>query len=699
MRFRKASLLFAYLATMLLLPAARAAGEAPLPQGWDYAAAMRAVAAKAADARAGVVLHVGDSITYANPYGAWALHGEGHTPEDDAALKWMHAGARDDTDGWHLAAFDHPDGGRSYTACGGIRVDEMLAGGKQRMPPLKELLDRYRPQAVVFMLGTNDASAGRAVEAYRRDVEAALDLMLTRGAVPILSTIPPHVHRRALARSYNEALREVARRRHLPLIDFERAILTRRPDDWDGTLLNRGDVHPTAARTGATPASAPTAESLRNSGYLLRGWLSVRKIAEVKRAVFDKQPKGSGGVVPDLPWFPKAPPLPRPSGAVVRVATVEELFKAVEGAKPGATVFVADGTYPMPRYLDIHADNVTLRSESGDRTKVVLDGSQSRHGELLGVTNCSGVTVADLTIQNVRTNGFKINSDRYATRVTLRNCVLHNVWERGVKGVAVRPADRDRFRPSDCVIEYCLFYNDRPKRYEDDPADTEANFRGNYVGGIDAMYARRWSVRQNVFAGIRGRTGEARGAVFLWQQAEDCVVERNVIIDCDSGVCLGNSFKPPDVPVHASRCFVRNNFVVRCPQQGILADYTRDCRIVHNTVYEPASRFRRLIRVVHDDNGLLVANNLLGDRPVLVETQSKVELRGNVPGDLAALCVDAHRGDLHLKPDAAGVIGAGELVEGVAEDIDGDRRDGMPDVGADEVPPTAAAKPVTPGSE
>jgi len=119
------------------------------------------VAAAKGKLRPGVVLHVGDSITYASPYAAWARAGEGRTESDRAALKWMHAGAGDDTDGWYLATFDHPDGGRSHTACGGIRSDEILAGGKQRMPPLDELLEKYKPQAVVVMLGTNDASAGR----------------------------------------------------------------------------------------------------------------------------------------------------------------------------------------------------------------------------------------------------------------------------------------------------------------------------------------------------------------------------------------------------------------------------------------------------------------------------------------------------------------------------------------------------------
>jgi lysophospholipase L1-like esterase len=262
------------------------AEEKPLPQAWDYAAAMKKVAA-GSKARPGVVLHVGDSITYANPYGQWARSGKGQTDDDKAALKWMHASADDDTDGWYLARFDHPDGGRSYTACGGIRADEMLAGGKSKMPPLAKLLDQYKPQAVVLMLGTNDASAGRSVDDYKADMAKAVDAILDHGAVCILSTIPPHPGKSDLAKQYNDALHKLAKDRSLPLIDYEQEVLTRRQDDWNGTLLGKNDVHPTASQGGATAASEPTAENLRNSGYLLRGWLSVKKIAEVKKAVFD----------------------------------------------------------------------------------------------------------------------------------------------------------------------------------------------------------------------------------------------------------------------------------------------------------------------------------------------------------------------------------------------------------------------------
>jgi lysophospholipase L1-like esterase len=279
------------IAVVVLSAASVFAEEKPLDETWDYAGPMTKVAAKFYG-RPGVVIHIGDSITYSNPYGQWARAGQGQAAADKAALAWMHAGRDDDTDGWWLARFDHPAGGRSYTAASGLRTDESLAGGKQGMPPLAKILDRYRPQIVVYMLGTNDATAGRSQTDYRADIEKSLDLILDRRIIPIVSTIPPHPKQLGKSKAFNEALREIAKHRGLPLIDFEREILRRRPDDWNGTLLGKDDVHPTAEHAGVNAASAPTADNLRNCGCLLRGWLSVEKIAQVKRTVIDRLPSG-----------------------------------------------------------------------------------------------------------------------------------------------------------------------------------------------------------------------------------------------------------------------------------------------------------------------------------------------------------------------------------------------------------------------
>src|SRR4051812_1750373 len=103
---------------LLLVPSIVCAVEQPLRQAWEYADAMQRVSARF-KGRPGVVLHIGDSITYANPYSQWGRAGAGQTPADKAVLQWMHTGKDDDSDGWWLCRFDHPDGGRSYTACGG----------------------------------------------------------------------------------------------------------------------------------------------------------------------------------------------------------------------------------------------------------------------------------------------------------------------------------------------------------------------------------------------------------------------------------------------------------------------------------------------------------------------------------------------------------------------------------------------------
>ena len=379
-------------------------------------------------------------------------------------------------------------------------------------------------------------------------------------------------------------------------------------------------------------------------------------------------------------WFAIAPPLPPPQSKVVEVATTDALVKAIEEAEAGSTILVADGHYMMPRYVEIRADGVTLRSASGHRQRVILDGAQSRHGELLGVRACSGVTIADLTIQNARTNGFKINSETNVQRLTLYNCIIHNVWQRGVKGVKVPPDNREAVRPKDCRIQYCLFYNDRPKRLSDDPADI-AN--GNYIAGIDVMYAKDWTICDNTFVGIQGSTGEGRGAIFLWFDANRCTIERNVVIDCDVGLQLGNPHRADNIEYHCVGCIARNNFITRAPEAGIVTVYTRDCKVLHNTIHDPQSRMSRLIRTVFTNDGLVVANNILSGPGWSNESDSRIEFTGNLIKDMTSAFVDPARGNLHLTQTATEAIDKAVTPDEVTEDIDRQPRV-HPDIGADE---------------
>jgi len=388
-------------------------------------------------------------------------------------------------------------------------------------------------------------------------------------------------------------------------------------------------------------------------------------------------------------WFPRAPALPPASEDRVEVSTVEGLVHAVEQARPGQTICVADGHYLLPRYIEIRADRVTLRGASGHRERVILDGARSQHGELLGLRGCSDVIIADLSIQNVRYNGFKINSDSGVQRLTIHNCIIHNIWQRGVKGVKVPEENREALRPHGCRVQYCLFYNDRPKQLSDDPDDIA---QGNYVAGIDVMYARGWIISDNVFVGIQGRTFEGRGAIFLWFDSQDCAIERNIIIDCDVGLQLGNAHRAEGVQRHCVRCVARNNFITRAPEAGIVTVYTKDCQILHNTIHDPQTRMNRLIRTVFANDGLTVANNLLSGPRISNESDSEIQFLGNLLEDASATFTDPSQGNLHLTPPASGIVDRGIVLPApLAEDIDSQRRDDRPDLGADEMMPAADA--------
>jgi hypothetical protein len=387
-------------------------------------------------------------------------------------------------------------------------------------------------------------------------------------------------------------------------------------------------------------------------------------------------------------WFPKAPPLLKPTGEVIHVRTVRELYAAADSVKPGGTIVVADGLYRMPQTFYIKTDNVTLRSRSGDRTKVVLDFGTCRHHEGVAVSYCSGVTIADLTVQNVRQNGIKINSNHGVDRVTVYNVVGHNVWQRHIKGPGVPDKDGRADFVEDCRVQYCLFYNDRPKQRGDEPwEDSEPRMGFNYVGGMDIMCAKGWVISDNVFTGIRGKTGEARGAIFMWHNGTDCVIERNIIIDCDTGICLGNSSARGERR-HANGFVVRNNFVVRCSESNILADHTRDCKILSNTVHDPESRTGRLLRAVHANDGLVVANNIFsGPRIVTQHNEGPIEVRNNLIRPVGDYFADAAKGNLHLRAKATEAIDRATTDDDVREDIDSQPRGSKPDLGADELGP------------
>ena len=277
----------ALLGSMACVLAAEPSAEPVAKENWVWSTAMLAVARQGKDRnKEGVVLTLGDSLSYANQSTRWAKSPEGATPGEKAVLAWSHAGKADDTDGWWLAAVDRPTG-RSETAASGVRTDEYIKGGKGSLPPLQAIIDKYKPQVAFVLLGANDASAGRKPEDVAKDMRTIVDALLANGTIPVLQLVAPRAADapHELSRKYNDLYVALAREKKIPLIDLYGEFMTRGPNGaWKTQLLVGDGVH----FTGEAAGGPPTPENLSKCGYLLRCWLSVQKLKEIKAAVIDK---------------------------------------------------------------------------------------------------------------------------------------------------------------------------------------------------------------------------------------------------------------------------------------------------------------------------------------------------------------------------------------------------------------------------
>ena len=256
--------------------------------GWESAWVAHARALLATSGKtAGFVLEVGDSITHSAAYAIWPRSGQGKTAEDTAVLSWVKStvwGTNNVTvgnkNGWYLAAADTTSQ-RGMTASGGLSPLEFTTGccnGGPTMPATSDAVAARQlvasstytgnlqvdtlvsafadAQFAVLMLGTNDAGNVGSAAA----LTAIVDAFEAKRIIPILSTIPPRND--ALGNGVNvqlnAAIRDLARSRSLPLIDFYQEIVLRRPGStWSGTLISNDGVHPTATGGGFGLESNP----------------------------------------------------------------------------------------------------------------------------------------------------------------------------------------------------------------------------------------------------------------------------------------------------------------------------------------------------------------------------------------------------------------------------------------------------------
>ncbi len=261
---------------------------------------------KAAYGDTGIVCHFGDSITYANQYGVWADRsgGPGFTAADTLVTQWMHVGGPGDPnpvspyslpancatitgwwqkDGFSLQRVDMTYDG-SYTAMSGITTDQYL-NGTDNLPVPSAMINCFNPEIIVILLGTNDAKTAVPVATMQANLNSIVQECMAKNGIPILTTLPPSCAGFDVT-NYNTAIMTVAQNNQIPVIGFNQAIMFEQPGGtetagpWSSTLISADCIHP----SGTDASSDPTANNyadLQQGGYLLRTWLTIKKIEEV----------------------------------------------------------------------------------------------------------------------------------------------------------------------------------------------------------------------------------------------------------------------------------------------------------------------------------------------------------------------------------------------------------------------------------
>ena len=375
------------------------------------------------------------------------------------------------------------------------------------------------------------------------------------------------------------------------------------------------------------------------------------------------------------------PPLPPDPGITEIVSNVAELNAAMSNASSNNgnyTILLEDGVYTLTSnllYINTHMENLTIRSLSGNRDAVTIQG-QGMNG---GVTHiflvaAKGFTCADMTIGGIFYHAIQIQGENDADDCLIQNVRFFDCNEQMLKisGGSSNPNYADNGVVQCCVFEFTAGIGNQW-----------------YTGGIDGHHCRNWEVRYNEFYHIRSpESALAEHAIHFWSESVNTLVENNVIINCDRGIGYG-------LTNSAGRGhfggIIRNNIVHTSRDVGIGLEQARNALVYNNTVYTE-NYFNSIEYRFDSTYNCHIANNLTNEN-IASRNGGTALVESNYITSDNSFYVDAAGYDFHLALAEPNIVDMGIILPGVTDDVDCENRPmgGGVDIGADEyfveVPP------------
>ena len=181
--------------------------------------------------------------------------------------------------------------------------------------------------------------------------------------------------------------------------------------------------------------------------------------------------------------------------------------------------------------------------------------------------------------------------------------------------------------------------------------------------------------------------GLSEHAIHMWdsEAGSGHVIERNRIVNCARGIGLG-------LRAEVYGTMIRNNTVFsefpgsREHDVGISIERAHDTQVFNNTVFfSSGEAYSNGIEYRYDSSSGVEIRNNLTNQLIRERNGANAELSANVTNAEAGWFADLSSGDLHLATcDEGSLVGAGEVLAAVSDDMDGDGRGDANDIGADD---------------
>ena len=273
------------------------------------------------------------------------------------------------------------------------------------------------------------------------------------------------------------------------------------------------------------------------------------------------------------------PPLPAPSGAVIKVSTEPQLQSAVRNLRSDTTIVIAPGTYVLTSTLSFAGSvkNVGIRGATNNRDDVVLVGPGMTKGNEANAPSgiwtgngVQGVTIANLAIRDFPQHPIVFNAGTQSPFV--HNVHLINAGKQFIKS----NPDGAGGGVNNGIVEYSVM-------------EYVTTAKDDYTNGVDVHTGANWIIRHNLFRNIVSPAGQklAGPAVLMWNHSRDTLTEGNTFLNCARGISYG-LLERTGGSDHVGGV-IRNNFFYRSSNQpgdvGIEVADSPDTLVLNNTVF------------------------------------------------------------------------------------------------------------------